>query len=609
MRPMDLASLRLPQLADAFSAALLWVALAFVCTAMRDQLGASLSVWLPAGVLVASLHIADRRYWPVMLAVLGVAMAAWARYYGFALLTAVGYSVSSLAAAWVCVALRWKILTPQNPFPRTLGQIAAMFGAALLGCAIGTAIAFPLFETQNLQEAGWWLLANVLGMLAGAPVVVSIRRLMEEGKPLPRVGSNREFALTFAAMLLFSTLVLRGEGVPLLPLIAGMIIMATVRYGQIGTAAAVLACAAGATLVSIGGQTPVHFIDAPPVIAQAVLQQWILLMMAVSLPISAMLVRREELEAKLRQRNTDLHRSVAIFDLAEDLAGVGRWRYDLRSGKQEWSERMLELNGLDRSLAPDPGDVRKLLPDGGEELFGMIARHPQEWEPYSFNYRIAPAEGQERTLRISILNEFYRDGERIALFAVAMDVTEQVAREQALEQAHGRAVKLATEAQLLANTDPLTGLPNRRCSLARLRTLVAEAKTRGRPLSVVMFDIDNFKGVNDSFGHQTGDDVLVHVAEIARLHVRKDDLVGRIGGEEFVWLLPGLASTEAHHLADRLRAAIADGSGLPGLPELTASVGLATLQSGDDVEAFLRKADQALYAAKSAGRNRVRLAA
>jgi diguanylate cyclase (GGDEF)-like protein len=155
----------------------------------------------------------------------------------------------------------------------------------------------------------------------------------------------------------------------------------------------------------------------------------------------------------------------------------------------------------------------------------------------------------------------------------------------------------------------LTGLANRRCALARLDALLQRTRIHGTALSVVMFDIDHFKLVNDGYGHATGDDVLVRVAELSQRFVRADDLVGRLGGEEFVWLLPEVRMEEAARLAERLRRAISDESGEGGLPRVTISVGLAARRGGDSADLILARADEALYAAKQAGRNQVHEAA
>src|SRR5690606_28495900 len=226
-----------------------------------------------------------------------------------------------------------------------------------------------------------------------------------------------------------------------------------------------------------------------------------------------------------------------------------------------------------------------------------------------FEYSIALPDGEERMLRVHVNNEFGPSGERRALFAVAMDVTEQDRREKALREAREQAIALAVEAQKLALTDPLTGIANRRATLDWLDRLVRASGQVGEPLALMMFDIDYFKRINDCFGHRTGDEVLERVAALARAQVRSEDLVGRIGGEEFVCILPGLEAHPARALAERLRRAIAEGSERDGLPKTTVSVGLALARPGDTPESLLARADTALYEAKDAGRNQVRRAA
>jgi diguanylate cyclase (GGDEF)-like protein len=124
-----------------------------------------------------------------------------------------------------------------------------------------------------------------------------------------------------------------------------------------------------------------------------------------------------------------------------------------------------------------------------------------------------------------------------------------------------------------------------------------------------MFDIDHFKRINDCFGHATGDEVLKKVARIARSVMRGDDVVGRIGGEEFVCLLSGLDRQRALALAERLRRAVSEGDRSDGLPVTTISLGVALLRAGDTSTSLLERADAALYEAKEAGRNQVRRAA
>jgi len=323
----------------------------------------------------------------------------------------------------------------------------------------------------------------------------------------------------------------------------------------------------------------------------------------------ALLGRQSWLGPLWRRRDTARRDGLATLRLAERLAGIGCWHYDIRSGRQTWSEQMLEINGLPRELAPDPGNLRELLPDGGDALFSEIARHRDNREPYSFDYRVRPPGSPERVLRIIVTNEFDGAGRRTAVFAVALDVTEQVRREEALELARVRAVTLAAEAQKLAMTDALTGLANRRCTLDWLTRLLRASNWDGTPLALVIFDIDHFKSINDCFGHATGDAVLTRVAGLARQQCRDDDLIGRIGGEEFVWILPDVGPPRARELAERLRAGIAHGSAEGDLPRVTVSMGLAQFRAGDTAEKLLARADAALYVAKESGRNKVHRAA
>lgn len=166
----------------------------------------------------------------------------------------------------------------------------------------------------------------------------------------------------------------------------------------------------------------------------------------------------------------------------------------------------------------------------------------------------------------------------------------------------------------LAVTDGLTGLHNRRYLDNHLKLLIDRALARGRPLSICITDIDRFKSVNDTYGHDAGDEVLRDFAHRVRSTVRGADLACRFGGEEFVVVMPDTPADAAAAIAERLRSIVEDRSFV--LPNsdtrlsITASLGIATLNpEGDTAEALLKRADTALYQAKNNGRNRVVAAA
>jgi diguanylate cyclase (GGDEF)-like protein len=183
--------------------------------------------------------------------------------------------------------------------------------------------------------------------------------------------------------------------------------------------------------------------------------------------------------------------------------------------------------------------------------------------------------------------------------------------------------------EVLASTDPLTGLPNRRAYLARLEEAISIWRRRGTPLSIILLDIDRFKAFNDTYGHQAGDAVLVQLAKTTRETVREIDLPARMGGEEFAVLLPGEGLEGAMKLAERLRVAFERTSvdwsgsklsftssfGVAGLPSDAEMKGLPrdiaehleamkTRENRELSELMYSLADSALYEAKEAGRNR-----
>jgi diguanylate cyclase (GGDEF)-like protein len=172
-----------------------------------------------------------------------------------------------------------------------------------------------------------------------------------------------------------------------------------------------------------------------------------------------------------------------------------------------------------------------------------------------------------------------------------------------LQEAYGHARELA-------HTDSLTGLNNRRAFTGLAEKALALSHRHARPASVVMFDVDHFKRINDAHGHAAGDRVLQEVAEVIRRVVRGPDIAGRLGGEEFAVLLPETNGLQAAVLAERLREAIGQVSVTFEGTTISFSCSFGVAATAPDVTTFdplLSRADQALYRAKRQGRNRVSL--
>jgi diguanylate cyclase (GGDEF)-like protein len=159
----------------------------------------------------------------------------------------------------------------------------------------------------------------------------------------------------------------------------------------------------------------------------------------------------------------------------------------------------------------------------------------------------------------------------------------------------------------LATIDGMTGLLNRRHFLVAAEVERERFQRYRRPLSMMMIDIDAFKAINDQFGHDVGDEVIIKVASACRGHIRSTDLIARLGGEEFALLLPETNLKDAGDLAERLREAVSTLSvdGDDGLVSPTVSIGVSEAVQGAPIANLMKQADIALYEAKQAGRNRV----
>lgn len=214
----------------------------------------------------------------------------------------------------------------------------------------------------------------------------------------------------------------------------------------------------------------------------------------------------------------------------------------------------------------------------------------------------ASVETAVEALRAGAYDYLMKPLESLAVFELALT--------RALEHRHllRENKRLFKEVERLAMTDPLTGLYNRHKLNETLGAEVERGHRYGRPLSVIMIDLDDLKGINDRFGHPKGDEVLVEVARGIKQQIRRVDIATRYGGDEFLVLLPEADKDEAHQVADRISEAI-ESIGSEGDRSVSASIGIAQLQQDTkSPQGFLHTVDQALYEAKHAGGGCIRIA-
>jgi len=290
----------------------------------------------------------------------------------------------------------------------------------------------------------------------------------------------------------------------------------------------------------------------------------------------------------------------AIFEFLQRGSLDGLWYWDLENPEHEWmNAEFWELLGYDpnemKHLASEWQDL--IHPDDLEAALENFSKHAEDpSHPYDQIVRYRHKDGSTVWVRcrgIAIRDE---DGRPKRMLGAHNDLT----REKELEQ------RLRAQAA----EDPLTGLANRRSFEDHCEWTLANCRRTSETVSLVMIDLDHFKDVNDTLGHQTGDHVLIGVSSAIRQTLRQNDFPARWGGEEFIVLLHGADVDASIEIGERLRSAIADLDIVEG--GTTASVGISTfseVNDDDDPRIFvadqIRAADRALYFAKGSGRDRV----
>ena len=204
----------------------------------------------------------------------------------------------------------------------------------------------------------------------------------------------------------------------------------------------------------------------------------------------------------------------------------------------------------------------------------------------------------------------------IAAFCILLlqKVTQQRVMQQKLQDANS---ELAHSNRQLETTkdklekivfiDPLTGAWNRRGFERAARIGLRRALQHNQPFSLIMFDVDYFKRINDQFGHLAGDAVLIELVKILQAHIRETDFLARLGGEEFMLIVPHLTLRQAEDVACRMIRSISQHE-FAEVGRVTLSGGVAEYQTGENLESLVHRADKALYAAKTAGRNTIKSA-
>lgn len=349
------------------------------------------------------------------------------------------------------------------------------------------------------------------------------------------------------------------------------------------------------------------------IIAAVVLAAGLLTLIPVVIT-SRLLDERQSHIGQLANSEADLARLSQRLELALRASDVGVWEYDLGSGELIWDARMNELYDRD-------ADGPRTYHDWADRLHKQdLDRAEAEFERtmlsgkrYDSNFRIVLNNGTVRHIRATG-GVFEQPGHPPKIIGVNWDVTAEMMRNQDLRRAkelaeahNAELEKAKAQIEHSALHDALTGLPNRRFLDRCLAQMPKTTAGAAGALALLHMDLDRFKQINDTLGHAAGDAMLVHAAQVLKANVRREDVVARIGGDEFVVVcMAGDGHVDLASLAERIVTQMRQPMTYEGHEcRCGVSIGIATAHHGDDEpDRLLMNADIALYKAKSRGRNR-----
>ncbi|WP_082443341.1 MULTISPECIES: sensor domain-containing diguanylate cyclase [unclassified Sphingomonas] len=560
------------------------------------------TLWPPSGILLAVLLLAPRHRiaWHVAAAAMGAVVANLVA--GNPPLTALTFAVANIGestlAAWL---LRRGGRGGTSFFDRQ--GLLRFGGATIAGAMLSAMIASTtVIAASDRLFLFWlsWLSTDLLGIFVVTPVILIFGRALHRPRTWAVPKSLATTMAVFTLIAVVSAVTFAQSTYPPLfvPMLA--VLLAVFWVGPLGAAGGVLIVAIVSTSAMTLGIGPIAQDDIGPLQRSLLLQCYLLTTFAASLPIATLLAARDRLLARLAEK-------MRLLELAESAAEVGHWRLDTGRQRVTWSQGVFRIHGIPDTMPPTfVSALAAYHPDDRAMVTRHIDHAIANHAGFEFRARIVRPDGEVRQVFSRGEIDRINDDGSFCLFGITRDVTVQVAHETLLNDARVRAEEAARLATIMAETDQLTGIANRRRTMTALELAVSTADVDGGPVSIAIFDIDHFKQVNDRHGHATGDQVLRRVARMAADELRKADVIGRFGGEEFVLILPDTTATVALRIAERVRAAIEKGN---HHPPVTISVGVAERLAGETGEALLRRADQALYAAKHEGRNTLRLAA
>ena len=550
-------------------------------------------LWIPASIMIVALRVRPKREWGPVVLVCAAALFLASGLVGGGWKIAGPMMVVNMVEGVVATLLLNRARAFGNPlgtlgwlleFVIPIGLVAPGISAAtVLGLSAlmgvdGTAVAIPLFCGHALGN----LMFTPLTRIAALDGVRAIRTELLQHGPGELVGLLG--GVTLVALYVFTQ-----NKAPLLFLVFVPMMLIAFRLGASGSVIGMVIIAAFAGWSMVAGNGPVNLMNIGLDGQIRFIQFYLVAIVLTVLPVSADLKNRTEL---LRAMQLSEQRYRLVAEHSDDIL------------------LHLELDGRIRYVSPSIGRMTGFK---AEDLIGTVSRNlvvPEALEAvrqghlatlaargrtHSFEYLAKTTTGHQLWFETRARALIDENGAIESTLCIIRDVTARKEAEHELSHA--------------ALTDPLTGLPNRRSFEGAVKKRAAETAP-GESDCVAMFDIDRFKRVNDRFGHDAGDAVLQTFARVLRNVIRHDDIIARLGGEEFAVLFPCTEVQQALLVCERLREEMAK-----TLTEIGAQVIGVTVSGGVSMlgprglEDALKQADRALYTAKRGGRDQMALAA
>lgn len=556
-------------------------------------------VWLPTGLAVAGFYRWGGRMWPAVygaafLVNLSVGSSPW---------LAAGIAVGNTLAPWMAAHALHRIgFDGQFAQRRQVLRFLIVACLGMLVSASGGVISLHLAALLPMaaMPSAWlsWWMGDTVGVLLAAPVLLMYARL-----PWSTLCGDRREGLLW---LLIACLVgwfafwhnyaSANRSLPIAFLTLPLVAWAAMRFHRLGAALAGF----GFSLLAAVGTGLGHgtFYLGDVQVGQFLLWSYMGVTMLTGLMIGAMHTEREMVEVTLRQSQERLNE-------AQQVALLGNYEWDVVHDRLWWSDQHWRLWGIEPrpDQLPDAALYQHgIHPDDFEQAQATVKHAIKERASFVSEYRVVWPDGSVHDIRSIGRVLVDAQGKVSRMIGTVQDITERRIAEQKI--------------QWLAFYDELTKLPNRRLASDRLgQALVASQRSRERG-AIMMLDLDNFKTLNDTQGHDAGDRLLVEAASRIKGCVRQQDTVARFGGDEFVVLIEGLdtdeaaAAAHAEGVAEKIRVAFDapfNTSGGERGFRTTCSIGVALFSGqAQPMDELLKQADVALYQAKGAGRNTVR---